>query len=981
MGLVSRYVSRLPLFSSSVSMRAGIITCCLGASALLGGVLPGLAQTAANVLTQHNDNSRTGANLNEILLTTANVNVNQFGKLRTIPVDGQIYAQPLYEAAVTVQGKPHNVVFVATEHNSVYALDAASGTQLWKMNLGASAPTPNNYWGNRYGAYHDMSPEIGITSTPVIDPSTNTLYVVAFVQDNTSNPPTWHYYLHALDVTTGQDKKTFNSPVEIKARVVGTGDGSSGGTLDFDPPQHNQRPALTLQNGLLYIMFASHADTDPYHGWVMAYNAATLAQAGVWCDSPDGGEGGIWQAGQGATVDAKGNVYLMTGNGSSDVQFGGTGYGECFIRLGKPTGGSLPVKDWFLPSNYNDLNAYDADLGSAGLLGIPGTSYLLGGGKQGMLYLVDTSGKVTPNIGHFNPGGDQIVQEFQAIFGAGSSHIHGAPIYYNSPVKGPTVYVWGENDFLRAYQFNAAAGLFNTTAIATSTMTAPVVNAYGAMPGGFLSLSANGSKPGTAIIWATTPYNADANPATVAGIFHAFDAATLKELWNDKMNDARDDVGNFAKFAPPTVANGKVYVPTFGPLGSPNGSGALVIYGLLPTLKYPAPRPMPVGPATGSINFIGVGLNGISAPVPSSRTPRGCDVSIDIDGNHDAPHSAATPVERSLGAYTVVDLGGVPNLASDAALGLSDGGQVTGWRLKRNGNVCAFLWDQGHMTDLGPIVGYLNSTGRGVNSRGEVVGWINTSSNPVDSQSTTHAFLYHQGRCEDLGTLGGKNSQAFAVNDQGGVVGVSNISPTVRHAFWYDHGKMRDLGTLPGGSFSTGYDINRDGHAAGVSTTAQQTFHAALWRAGNAEDLGTLPGGKNSYGRAVNNKDHVVGYGDADDEMHAFFYDGAKMRDLGTLGRDPAIAEGINDADQIVGTSNVGYNRRHGFLWQDGHMIDLNTLLAVGTKWQILEACRINNRGQIVAIGTRPTGERHSLLLTPTANIRTDDVPPADSRA
>ena len=213
-------------------------------------------------------------------------------------------------------------------------------------------------------------------------------------------------------------------------------------------------------------------------------------------------------------------------------------------------------------------------------MGIPGTHYVVGGGKEGMMYLVDTA-----SMGHFNSSQDQIVQEWQAIQGTGSSHIHGTPIYYNSPYTGPTMYVWGENDNLRAYKFNynatTHAGLFNTTPIARSTMTAPVTNANGGMPGGFLSLSAAGGNPNTAIVWASTPYNANANQATVQGIVHAFDATTLKELWNDKMNAARDDIGNFAKFCPPTVANGKVYMASFGKAGSPDGSGALVVYGLL----------------------------------------------------------------------------------------------------------------------------------------------------------------------------------------------------------------------------------------------------------------------------------------------------------------------------------------------------------------------------------------------------------------
>src|SRR6202167_4682199 len=226
------------------------------------------------------------------------------------------------------------------------------------------------------------------------------------------------------------------------------------------------------------------------------------------------------------------------------------------------------------------MSAGDMDLGSAGLLMVPNTSDVLGGGKQGVLYLVNTR-----NMGHFNASTDNVNQEFQAIYGQGTSHIHGAPVYFNSDANGPTTYVWGENDVLRGFLFNTTTGLLTTTPFATSTMTAPATNNDGAMPGGFLSISANGSSNGT--VWASTPYNRDAANQNVQGVLYAFNADTLSLLWTDKTNDARDEIGMFAKYVPPVVANGKVYVPTFGPLGTNNGTGALVVYGLLhsnPTL-------------------------------------------------------------------------------------------------------------------------------------------------------------------------------------------------------------------------------------------------------------------------------------------------------------------------------------------------------------------------------------------------------------
>ena len=518
------------------------------------GITPLAGQVA--VLTQHNDNYRTGANLNERKLTPATVNRSSFGKLFTVNVDGQIYAQPLYVSGLYLPNKTqHNIVYVATMTNNLYALDADNGAKLWSRNYGAPIPV-----GDVQCCCTDISSTIGILSTPVIDADTGTIY---FVSRNKNTDGTYHQWLNAADISTGAAK--LGGPKEITGTY---------GSLTFDPKIHNQRPALTLANGSIYIAWASHNDCGPYHGWVMSYSAATLAQTGTYVNTPTGSIGGIWQAGQGLTVDDGGNVYFSSGNGSFTAD--GANTGNSFVKLSS----GLTQLDWFTPFNSNNLNAQDADLGSAGLLAIPGTHYVVGGGKQGVMYLVDTT-----NMGHYNSSQDNVVQEWQAIHGVGSSHIHGTPIYYNSPYTGPTMYVWGENDNLRAYKFDTTLGRFNTTAIARSTMTAPVTNANGGMPGGFLSLSALGSNPNTAIIWASTPYNANANNAVVQGVLHAFDATTLKELWSDKTNAARDDIGSFAKFCPPTVANGKVYMASFGAMGAVNGSGALVVYGLLPAYK------------------------------------------------------------------------------------------------------------------------------------------------------------------------------------------------------------------------------------------------------------------------------------------------------------------------------------------------------------------------------------------------------------
>jgi len=341
---------------------------------------PAVAQV--NVLTYHNDNARTGQNLNETLLTPSNVSANTFGKLFAYNVDGQVYAQPLYVSGLNIPGQgTHNVVFVATEHNSVYAFDgdsnigAANGL-LWQANLGPSAATPNNDFGTRYGGFQTIVPEVGITGTPVIDLASGTLYVDAFTHEGSA----YFHRLHALNITNGAERSF--SPVLVSASVSGTGVGSSNGVLSFDPKQHLQRSALTLAAGVLYVAYAGYEDTDPYHGWIIGFNSTNLQQlpSYVFNTTPNAtvanfgtnaGEGGIWMAGCGLSADSAGSLYFAVGNGSFNAlnNSGGTEYGDSFMRLS--TGNALAVADYFTPYNQAYLADNNVDLGSSGLLLLP----------------------------------------------------------------------------------------------------------------------------------------------------------------------------------------------------------------------------------------------------------------------------------------------------------------------------------------------------------------------------------------------------------------------------------------------------------------------------------------------------------------------------------------------------------------------------------------------------------------------------------
>ncbi|HEY5957767.1 MAG TPA: PA14 domain-containing protein, partial [Polyangiaceae bacterium] len=413
-----------------------------------------------------------------------------------------------------------------------------------------SRPVRNTDVGQVCRPYLDFTGNLAIVGTPVIDLSSNTLYVVSRVRE----PTAFVQRLHAIDASTFADRP--NSPVVIRAQVRGTGAGSLDGVIAFDSEIHNQRAALLLAAGNVYIAWASHCDTGPYHGWIVGYDAVTLQQSFVFNDTVDGALGGIWQAGQGLSADAEGRIYFLTGNGTSNAQFGGRSFGSAFVKLDPRQ--AEPVVDWFMPYNVDILNDNDADLGSSGALLLPGTNLLLGGGKEGTFYLIDRD-----RLGHFGSDGDsQIVQSFHATAG----HIHGSPVYWNGEGIGPTVYVWSESDYLKAFNFN---GRWFDTTPTTSNMRVP-----DGMPGGMLSISANAGIAGSGVVWASHPTRGDANHATRQGTLRAFDAEDVsRELWNSDMNFARDHVGNFAKFATPVVANGKVYLSTF--------SDELAVYGLL----------------------------------------------------------------------------------------------------------------------------------------------------------------------------------------------------------------------------------------------------------------------------------------------------------------------------------------------------------------------------------------------------------------
>jgi uncharacterized repeat protein (TIGR03806 family) len=508
------------------------------------------APTSVAVLTYHNDNSRTGANTNETILTPANVNTNTFGLVASRPVDDQIYAQPLVMTNVSIPGRgTHNLVIVATVNDTIYAFDADDmtvSTPYWQTNLlvpNSVAPKNSDMTGACGGNYQDFHGNMGIVGTPVIDPLTGTLYVLARTKENNVN---FVQRLHALDVATGTERP--NSPVIITATYPGFGSGSSGGVITFDAMKQNPRPGLALNNGVVYVGWSSHCDWGPYHGLLMGFNATTLARVSLFDTTPNGGLGGIWSSGNAPAIDAAGNIFFTTGNGSFDATT--NNYADSFLRLSATNG--LALADYFTPYNQNALNNADLDVASSGNMLLPDSlgsvshpHLIVGGSKGGTVYLVDRD-----SMGHFNAAGDtQIVQSITNATG----QCYDTPALFNN-----FIYMLGTGDHLKAYTLSG--GLINPT---TPVAQSPGTFGFAAPTA---SVSANGTSNG--IVWALQVDGwASAQPA----ILHAYNATNIaQELYNSSQAGSRDLPAGAIKFTVPTVANGKVYV---------GGQGALSIFG------------------------------------------------------------------------------------------------------------------------------------------------------------------------------------------------------------------------------------------------------------------------------------------------------------------------------------------------------------------------------------------------------------------
>jgi hypothetical protein len=543
----------------------------LACALLLLGAGSALAQ---NVVTQHYDNARSGLNPNETILNTSNVNTTSFGKIFSQSVDGEIYAQPLYMAGITISGKgTHNVVFVATENDSVYAFDAdnnggANASPLWKASLldgahgAASGATtvPNGDVSST-----DIQPVIGVTGTPVIDPSTNTMYLVSATKESGS----YVQRLHALDITSGAEK--FGGPVPVSGSVSGNGNGSMGGTVKFDTKWENNRAGLLLLNGIVYIAFASHGDNGPWHGWILAYNAATLKQTSVWCASSNGIGAGIWMSGSGIAADNNnptgsspgGRLFVATGNGTFDAKppyTNSMNYGDSIVRL-HLNNGVMTVADDFTPLNQSALNSTDRDVASGGVLLLPDqssgghTHLLLQSGKEGRISLVDRD-----NMGGYSTSADNIVQELP-VNNSGQTNqnfpmggLWGMPGYGNN-----TAYFWGTSDNLKSFP------LTNGKLSSSPSNTAAQ---HAGFPSPTPVVTSNGSA--SPIVWTiqTDAYNSNGS-----AYFRAHDATNITNtLYSTLTNSARDNPGGAVKFVVPVVINGKAYVGT---------SNALAVYGLL----------------------------------------------------------------------------------------------------------------------------------------------------------------------------------------------------------------------------------------------------------------------------------------------------------------------------------------------------------------------------------------------------------------
>jgi hypothetical protein len=512
-----------------------------------GGGVP-ITLSNVRVLTYHNDIGRTGQNLDETALTTTNVTSANFGLVGSASVDGPVDAEPLYVGSLTVNGAAHNVLFVVTENDSVYAFDADTLSSLWHQSVLGPNETPSN----PVNGCNQVTPTIGITSTPVIDATAGahgTIFVVAMTKDSSGN---YHQRLHALDLATGNEQSQLNSPTTIQATFSGQ---------TFDPEQYEERSGLLLLNGVIYMGWTSHCDDTPYTGWVMGYSETTLQQTSVVNVTPNGSEGAIWMAGAGPAADSSGNIYFLDGNGTFDstpgtLQSDGD-YGNAFIKL-STAGGNLTVSDFFATHDTVANSNMDRDLGSGGALVLPdlkdgsGTTWHLavGAGKAAVaspvnrIYVVNRD-----SMGKFNPSNDNAIYQEVTSNGLDSdTGVYAMPAYFNN-----TIYYGAVDDSLRAFS------IVNAKLVTPAASASAVSFEY---PGTTPSISANGSSNG--IVWAVENGN--------TGVLHAYDATNLgSELYNSTQAGSRDRFTD-NKFVTPMIANGKVYV------GTPN---SVAVFGLL----------------------------------------------------------------------------------------------------------------------------------------------------------------------------------------------------------------------------------------------------------------------------------------------------------------------------------------------------------------------------------------------------------------
>jgi hypothetical protein len=629
--------------------------------ASLGWPVPAAqGQGFAGVTTQHNDNARTGQNLNETVLTPTNVNVNKFGKLFSYPVDGQVYAQPLYVPNVTIPNQGvHNVVYIATENDSIYAFDADGLTPniLWQDSfISPPGTTPLNCIA--LGFECNVWPITGITGTPVIDPTTNTMYVLVRVQEGSNSIQD----LHAIDITTGADK--FGGPVPISASASGTGSGSEHGKIQFNTLHDNHRPGILLENGILYLGWAGDA-----HGWVMTYNATTLAQVAIFLTTPNGTLGGVWQSGNGIAADADGNIYFATGDGTFDASTGGLDYGDTLIQ----TDANLNILDYFTPMDQacrqlpNDL-----DLGAGGPLIFPTQSgtypdEVIQAGKGGYpcdlfgstyavpIYLVNRD-----DMGGYDPNQDQDIQTVEGT-------VHGywsSPAYWQSPTAQYVYYSGmtnesGDGDYLK--QYSITNGMVSSAPVEQTPNLFPV----GSTP----SISANGTSDG--ILWAIQRKDIlSALPGIHPGVLYAYNANNVSQvLYNSTQNKQLRDQGGCAnKFQVPTIANGKVYVGT---------QNELDVFGILPV---PQTTPQPVV-ASPCFTFLGQTVGKTSTPQTTTVTNLGPGTlsisSIAMTGSNASEFSATNTCGTGLavGASCTVSItftASVLNIPQVATILISD---------------------------------------------------------------------------------------------------------------------------------------------------------------------------------------------------------------------------------------------------------------------------------------------------------------------